>query len=103
MAMSTDMMEFTLKTTSLVGVADKRTLVYTTLGLTSEEYARVLQSPDGVVIQCRPSQFARFLIRRNEQGGQNMFKELAPKLISPPENDQPINVVMRKCSPCNHK
>lgn len=33
-----------------------------------------------ITIICRPSQFARFLIYRNEAGGRNLFKELNPRL-----------------------
>lgn len=36
-----------------------------------------------VTIICRPSQFARFLIIRNEMGLQNSFKELKPELFTP--------------------
>jgi hypothetical protein len=44
-------------------------------------------------IVCRPSQFARFLIYRNELGGQNMFKELEPRLFVPePAKPQPLDV-----------
>jgi hypothetical protein len=38
-----------------------------------------------VLIRCRPSQFARFLILRNEAGCSNGFKELGARLISSPE------------------
>lgn len=96
MPMSTDLVEFVLKSGSLGGVADKRALMRSTLGLQYDECSRVLRDPDGVVIRCRPSQFARFLIRRNEQGGQNMFKELTPKLIQEEPFDPPINVVNRQ-------
>lgn len=34
-----------------------------------------------VTIICRPSQFARFLIYRNDYGGVNGFKCLNPKLV----------------------
>jgi hypothetical protein len=37
----------------------------------------------GVMIECRPSQFARFLIKRNELGLNNGFKELFPRLYVP--------------------
>lgn len=37
----------------------------------------------GVHIICRPSQFTRFLIRRNEAGKQNQFKELSPSIFLP--------------------
>lgn len=44
--------------------------------------------PDGgkVIIICRPSQFARFLIYRNDEGGRNGFKELEPKLVGVPDS-----------------
>lgn len=38
-----------------------------------------------VTIVCRPSQFARFLIYRNNFGGRNSFKELNPRLVEPAE------------------
>lgn len=38
---------------------------------------------DQITIICRPSQFARFLIRRNERGLQNSFQELKPELFKP--------------------
>lgn len=34
-----------------------------------------------VTVVCRPSQFARFLIYRNDEGGKNAFKNLNPKLV----------------------
>ena len=39
-----------------------------------------------ITIQCRPSQFIRFLIYRSEEGGPNSFKELYPILV--PANTQ---------------
>jgi hypothetical protein len=36
-----------------------------------------------LTVVCRPSQFARFLIHRNDNGGRNSFKELAPTLFTP--------------------
>jgi hypothetical protein len=44
-------------------------------GITTEE----------LTITCRPSQFARFLIRREELGGSNQFKELDAKLVPGPK------------------
>ena len=38
-------------------------------------------------IVCRPSQFARFLILRNEYGGTNSFKELNAELFIPVSSD----------------
>jgi hypothetical protein len=39
-----------------------------------------------VTVICRPSQFARFLIFRNDEGGRNGFKELEPQLFIPEES-----------------
>ncbi len=36
---------------------------------------------NGVFIVCRPSQFSRYLVGRNDAGLTNGFKELEPKLI----------------------
>ncbi len=34
-----------------------------------------------VKVRCRPSQFARFLIYRNDEGGRNAFKNLNARLV----------------------
>jgi len=47
---------------------------------------------DIVIIVCRPSQFARFMIYRNEFGGRNSFKELAPVLFTPDAPKSEIDV-----------
>ena len=39
---------------------------------------------EDLTITCRPSQFARFLIRREELGGSNQFKELEARLVPGP-------------------
>jgi hypothetical protein len=41
---------------------------------------------------CRPSQFARFLIYRNDFGGRNLFKELKPQLFTPRVMEQELDV-----------
>lgn len=43
-------------------------------------------------IRCRPSQFARFLIYRDEAGCLNRFKELGAKIIKEQEIPQYIDV-----------
>ena len=43
---------------------------------------------DSIKLICRPSQFARFLIWRNEAGCSNSFKELGAKIV--PEETQRI-------------
>lgn len=45
-----------------------------------------------VTIVCRPSQFARFMIYRNDFGGRNSFKELAPVLFTPEAQKSEIDV-----------
>jgi hypothetical protein len=42
---------------------------------------------EGVLVVCRPSQFARFLIWRNEFGGRNSFKDLEAELVQPGYDD----------------
>jgi len=42
-----------------------------------------------VIIICRPSQFARFVIRRHEMGIQNMFAELEAELFTPEDKPTP--------------
>lgn len=39
-----------------------------------------------ITFVCRPSQFARFLIERNNRNMPNVFKELKPKLVKQKEN-----------------
>jgi hypothetical protein len=49
--------------------------------------------PNVQEIICRPSQFARFLIYRRMNGGQNMFRILEAELFTPePARPQPIDV-----------
>lgn len=43
----------------------------------------VTQTEPKVTIICRPSQFARFMVLRNDAGLANGFKELKPKLFDP--------------------
>lgn len=45
-----------------------------------------------VTVVCRPSQFARFLIYRNDNGGRNLFKELGPTLFTPQPKIDEIDV-----------
>ena len=48
-----------------------------------------------VEITCRPSQFARFLILRNDRGLLNGFKELNPKLFTPRENQSRVDDTLK--------
>lgn len=45
-----------------------------------------------VTVICRPSQFARFMIYRNDFGGKNSFKELKPELFNPEPQPDLIDV-----------
>lgn len=47
---------------------------------------------DTVIIVCRPSQFARFMIYRNDFGGKNSFKELNPVLFTPEAQKPELDV-----------
>lgn len=76
MAMSHDYVEFRYDGI-LAGEAGRRA-AEEAFGLNS---AQVRGS--NLTIRCRPSQFARFLILRNDYGGKNGFKELQPRLVSP--------------------
>lgn len=46
----------------------------------------------GLEIICRPSQFARFLIYRNEMGGANDFKGLQARLVTPASQPEVCDV-----------
>jgi hypothetical protein len=50
----------------------------------------------GIEITCRPSQFARFLIYREQRGGQNLFKELGARLAPAAESDTPKKIDVSK-------
>lgn len=50
---------------------------------------------EGVEIICRPSQFARFIIKRNELGLNNGLKELSPELYVPCQSAGPYDVSKR--------
>lgn len=70
-------------------------------GLTSEEVRCLPRSKDryandGLEVICRPSQFARFVILRNEYGGNNSIKDLQPELFVPAISAQPLDVSKRR-------
>lgn len=46
-------------------------------------------------IICRPSQFCRFMIKRNEMDMTNGFKELEPELFTPTPNTGAVDVSKR--------
>jgi hypothetical protein len=75
--MSSDRVHFDLDLQSIDSFT--RTAYMKTFGLQAPLHR--VGHPGTVTIVCRPSQFARFLIYRNEAGGRNLFKELNPKLV----------------------
>jgi hypothetical protein len=84
MSMSRDRVRFTLNTFGITQA-------------TQDAFLKAFGQPIGtcigdVTIICRPSQFARFLIFRNELGGRNSFKELNPVLFTPEVNPSTFDV-----------
>jgi hypothetical protein len=82
MSMSHDRVEFTLgflgpthSTSSQAAVRAAKEAI----GLTDSEIETLWQRP--ITLRVRPSQFARFMILRNEYGGVNDFKGLKAKLV----------------------
>jgi len=83
MAMSKDRVRFQLGPCISYEVAK---LVKDTLGVDAPSFYTL----DPVTIICRPSQFARFLIERNNRGMANGFKELRPELFVPVVEKKPL-------------
>ena len=82
MAMSKDRVEFKLPAHKL-RERKVQQLLKETLGI--DEFPSTYGCDHVITFVCRPSQFARFLIRRNELNFQNSFKELEPRLFTPEE------------------
>lgn len=59
-----------------------------------------LMQGNGFWITCRPSQFARFLIYRNEASITNGFMDLRAKLITTQAREGEIDVGERAHQPC---
>jgi hypothetical protein len=85
MAMSVDRVSFKLpytvsltsdsgKARAIIGACEKA------FGMTPQQAECYMRQ--GTQIICRPSQFARFIIYRNELGGTNSFSCLDAKLVS---------------------
>jgi hypothetical protein len=87
MSMSKDRVRFTLAGYYFEGSHESMGLVLReAFGMSERDLVGVettAKETGGVIIQCRPSQFARFLILRDRVGYQNMFKELRAELIVP--------------------
>jgi hypothetical protein len=94
--MSTDAVEFVLcRHDIMTSGCPRASIAMETLGLTMQEVVRITQAESfrPVSLRVRPSQFARFLIARNDAGEKNGFKSLCPKLI---EVDEPCVIDTRK-------
>ena len=66
-----------------------------TLSISQSDILAAKSRYEGLTIICRPSQFARFLIARNEAGLPNGFKCLEPVLFVPVPENNPIDVSKR--------
>lgn len=99
MAMSTDYVEFDLSRGALTGLGvDKaEKLLQETLGITPDEIPSDLWNVSGPCfkVRCRPSQFARFIIRRGELGGHNQIMILNAKLVNPQPVERIVDVIKR--------
>lgn len=82
MAMSKDRVRFTIPSGRLDGFSEDgvnyRKLVSQCFGITLESRGY----HQDVEVTCRPSQFARFIVLRNQMGLENMIKELKAELVS---------------------
>ena len=66
------------------GANPYRKVLCDTLGFSMAELkCHIEQCQDQIEFICRPSQFARFTIARNDAGISNSFKELSPELFTP--------------------
>jgi hypothetical protein len=63
-------------------------------GLSRAEASTTMRN--GLTLVCRPSQFARFLIKRDELGGTNDFKGLKAVLVPAPLEKTEIDVSKRE-------
>lgn len=77
MSMSRDRVRFRL-TENMLTHSKMPEVLRRAFGVTADEVRRLREGRRGVVIVCRPSQFARFLIYRNEAGIHNQFLALGP-------------------------
>lgn len=66
--------------------------VYKAFGLPKYKIECHMQRSCDITIICRPSQFARFLIYRNELGLENGFKILKPELFTPEAETKTLDV-----------
>jgi hypothetical protein len=72
-------------------------LLHDAFGITEKEFLALTSGVwTGITIICRPSQFARFLIYRNERGIPNGFKELQPKLIGGEDSEDVYTLLAKR-------
>ena len=94
MSMSRDRVRFKLGGRAMWMVADRGIL---SIDLRAAQRAfnlspESVHNYDQITIICRPSQFARFLIYRNEMGSRNDFKDLEAILVDAPREERVIDV-----------
>jgi hypothetical protein len=99
MVMSNDRVHFTMpyETGTEVNIAARKAAMFA-FNLSETEARRCMTESSRMI--CRPSQFARFLIKRNELGGRNNFKELNAELVMPPDHISVVDVSKR---PAHHR
>lgn len=75
-------------------------LFWLSFGMSSYDYRKMTRNhPDGWSVVCRPSQFARFLIFRNQLGMRNGFKELNPVLFQMQKDNPSVIEVWSNAAP----
>ncbi len=93
MTMSKDRVRFSLGIQYLQATCIDSVL-HRAFGVSGKQIRKMLFCDrNSVDILCRPSQFARFLIYRNDAKITNGFKDLNPKLIDPKSSATVINVM----------
>ena len=87
MAMSTDRVEFKPDTSPVRFSGQQQVDDNATRQAFSKAFGQPMPMLLGMItVRCRPSQFARFLIYREEAGGRNSFKILEAKLVPMPKD-----------------
>ena len=59
-----------------------RQALETASGVPASEFERSIDQRGEVKVICRLDQFARFMVDRNELGGDNSFRDLNPRIFS---------------------
>ena len=94
--MTKDRVRFTLTGSMLIkcGMNEVLNKAFNINTRTAESYLNYDKDHDSktLTIICRPSQFARFLIYRNEADIDNSFKAINPELFVPDPKKAPLDV-----------